>query len=226
MWPSLPVANHIADVANIFFIGSLVVGVAATVLIVWMSGVKEAYWEKDRTESAERVASLIVQGDQLRKDTAEANARALESQLALEKFKAPRTLTPEQLNRVSERLKPFTAVRFDTSIIPGDPEAMGFLVQIASALEKGGWVWVEWNHPTGPLMNVYQLAGKPNIGQGGVSVGLRVAVHKDHEAEFIVAATELALSLGAEGAAIMIDAAAGDEIPNHDTIHIVIGKKP
>jgi len=60
MWPSLPVANHIADLANIFFIGSLVVGVAATVLIVWMSGVKEAYWEKDRTESAERVAGLVA----------------------------------------------------------------------------------------------------------------------------------------------------------------------
>jgi hypothetical protein len=78
----LPVANHVADIANIFFIGSLVVGVVSTVLIVWMSGLKEAYWEKDRTESAERVASLVVQGDQLRKDTAEANARASEAQLA------------------------------------------------------------------------------------------------------------------------------------------------
>src|ERR1700730_5581558 len=81
MWPSLPVANHIADVANWFFIGSLVVGVVSTILIVWMAGVKEAYWETDRAESAERIASLMIQGDQLRKDTAEANARTKESEL-------------------------------------------------------------------------------------------------------------------------------------------------
>src|ERR1700676_2532359 len=89
MWPSLPTANQIADVANWFFISSLVVGVVSTILIVWMAGVEESYWEKDRTESTERVALLTVQGDQLRKDTAEANARALEAQVALAKFKAP-----------------------------------------------------------------------------------------------------------------------------------------
>jgi hypothetical protein len=61
----------------------LVVGVVFTILIVWMAGVKEGYWERDRTESAERVASLVIQGDELRKDTAEANARASEAQLAL-----------------------------------------------------------------------------------------------------------------------------------------------
>ena len=88
MWPSLPVANQVADIANFLFIGSLVVGVVSTVTIVWMNGVKEAYWEKDRGESAERIASLVTQGEQLRKDTADANARALEAKLELEKFKA------------------------------------------------------------------------------------------------------------------------------------------
>ena len=56
MWPSLPVANQIADIANFFFIGSLVVGVVATVTIVWMTGVKEAHWDEDRRGSAERIA--------------------------------------------------------------------------------------------------------------------------------------------------------------------------
>jgi len=94
MWPSLPVANHIADIANWFFIGSLVVGVVSTILIVWMAGVKESYWEKDRTESAERIAGLMVQGDQLRKDTADANARALEAKLALENLRPRESLRP------------------------------------------------------------------------------------------------------------------------------------
>jgi hypothetical protein len=98
MWPSLPVANHIADIANIFFIASLVVGVAATVVIVWMSGVKEAHWEKDRTEAAERIEGL-------QKDTAEANARALEAgQKAelerLERVKLEIKIAPRRLSGI------------------------------------------------------------------------------------------------------------------------------
>ena len=64
MWPSLPVTNHIADLANIFFIGSLVVGVVSTVLIVWMANVKEGHWERARQDSEERIASLTTQGEE------------------------------------------------------------------------------------------------------------------------------------------------------------------
>jgi len=80
MWPSLATAERVADVANIFFIGSLVVGVVATITIVWMTNVKERYWDQDRQASAERIAALTTQ-------TAEANAQALEAQLALGKFR-------------------------------------------------------------------------------------------------------------------------------------------
>jgi hypothetical protein len=106
MWPSLPTANNIADVANWFFIGSLVVGVVSTILIVWMAGVKETYWEKDRTESAERIASLVVQGDQLRKDTAEANARTKESELALAELSSPRNIDPAPFKKALEGVTP------------------------------------------------------------------------------------------------------------------------
>jgi hypothetical protein len=54
---------------------------------------------------------LVVQGDQLRKDTAEANARALEARAELEKFKAPRTLSAEQQARISEEMKPFAGTK-------------------------------------------------------------------------------------------------------------------
>jgi hypothetical protein len=62
MWPSLAAAERIADLANIFFIGSLVVGVVSTVTIVWMTGVKEQYWDEDRGAAAERIAVLTTQG--------------------------------------------------------------------------------------------------------------------------------------------------------------------
>jgi hypothetical protein len=66
MWPSLPVANHIADVANWFFIGSLVVGVVSTILIVWMAGVKEAYWDLAREAAQLRIAELNNETARLR----------------------------------------------------------------------------------------------------------------------------------------------------------------
>jgi hypothetical protein len=76
MWPSLPIANQIASIANILLIGSLVVGVVSTGAIVWATGVKEKYWDEDRRDSAERVAV--------------ANAEALKAQLELAKFREPR----------------------------------------------------------------------------------------------------------------------------------------
>jgi hypothetical protein len=224
MWPSLPVANHIADVANIFFIGSLVVGVAATVLIVWMSGVKEAYWEKDRTESAERVASLTAQGDQLRKDTAEANERAVQAALALEKFKAPRTIVPEQGARIIAAVKGFAGTSFDMAVIQGDPEATYFLRQLANILGTASWTWVEFNHPSGPFMTVAKFPDTPNFGYLA-RLGISIEMHSEKAAEFSGAAKALADALNAEG----ITAATGNEptqdIPNHDAMHIIVGKK-
>src|SRR5882757_4500695 len=90
MWPSLPVANQIADVANWFFIGSLVVGVVSTILIVWMAGVKEAYWEKDRTESAERIVALGKEAAEANARAAEAQARIKESEETLARISMPR----------------------------------------------------------------------------------------------------------------------------------------
>jgi hypothetical protein len=140
MWPSLPAANQIADWANIFFIGSLVVGVVSTVLIVWMSGVKEAHWEKDRTESAERIATLAAQGDQLRKDTAEANARALEAQLALERFRAPRSLTAEQQSELRAKLLPFAGTISRVWTMPaGSPDTAGLAGLLIHVLEQANW---------------------------------------------------------------------------------------
>lgn len=96
MWPSLSTASRIADIANVGLIVSLIIGLISTVLIAWMSNVKEAYWERDRQESAERIAFLTKQSDELRKETAEANVRAAESNLALAQFKYPRYLSVEQ----------------------------------------------------------------------------------------------------------------------------------
>lgn len=61
MWPPLNVASRTSDVANIFLIASLIVGVISTFVIVRMGTVKEAYWDADRLSSQEKVASLELE---------------------------------------------------------------------------------------------------------------------------------------------------------------------
>ena len=217
----MPTANHIADVANWFFIGSLVVGVASTILIVWMAGVKEAYWEKDRAESAERVAALVVQGDQLRKDSAEANARALEAQLALEKFKAPRRLSSEQQSRIVDKIRVFSGQRFDMAVNSGDPEAGALLDTIETILTRAGWEQVDWRG--GDI--VFARSQRRVVGMISM-VGVFAQMEKDKASAFEVAAVILMGSLNIEGIESKAEAGAVTVAENKDVMHIMVGKKP
>jgi len=73
---SLSAATTIGNLANIGLVGSLVIGVISTFLIVRTADVKGRHWDIAREQSRERIAELSMQGDQLRKDTAEAKMPA------------------------------------------------------------------------------------------------------------------------------------------------------
>ena len=76
-------------------------------------------------------------------------------------------------------------------------------------------------------MNVYKFPDTTNIGQGGgIGIGVRVLVHSDHVGVYSEAAKVIALALVAADIAAESGVATTDDIPNHDTIHIVVGKKP
>jgi hypothetical protein len=77
------------------------------------------------------------------KDINDAKARAANAQLALEKYKAPRTLAPEQIATLSALLKPFGKVPFDVAIEQSHETAQ-LLAQICLALENAGWDWQDW----------------------------------------------------------------------------------
>jgi hypothetical protein len=129
MWPSLSAANQIADWANIFFIGSLVVGVVSTILIVWMANVKEGYWERARQESDERIAKLTTDGDLARKETAQAK-------LELQQIRFPRRLDSDKLKAAIAGTPPrFFEVLYDQSA--GDGSSLAF--EIFVSLKISGW---------------------------------------------------------------------------------------
>jgi hypothetical protein len=242
MWPfsemSLSTASLVGTIANWGLLVSLLAGLFSTFIIVKTTDVKEEHWEHARQESDERIAQLnkgaarlsaeaeTAKGEiaKANQGAAEANARAAEAKLELEKFKAPRLLDVGQQARILEEATAFTGIRFDVSALPGDPEALNFAVQIALVLEAARWSWIEFNHPTGPLMTVYDLPGRPNMGQGG-AWGVVVQTHADHADQFGPAATALAEALEAEGFIAAAAANPPESIPNHDTVHIIVGKK-
>jgi addiction module HigA family antidote len=76
MWPSLETATRVSDFANWAFIASLVVGVIATVLIVWMSGVKEHHWDVERQGANQRIAELSASAETAKAEIAKAQSSA------------------------------------------------------------------------------------------------------------------------------------------------------
>ena len=231
MWPfsgmSLSTASLWFDVANYALVVSLVLGVIATFVIVRTVSIKESYWDVDRENAKERIATLAAETEASKAAIAEANARALEAQAQLAKFKSPRSMTPEQQSRISTKLGIFKGTRFDMAVLPGDPEAALFLGQISKTLQSSGWEWIEFAHPTGPLQFTYTWPGLPNVGQLG-GVGIDIFINSDHFSEFASVSQALATILAEEGFSNgKVGSAVPEQgIPNHDTIHIIIGKKP
>lgn len=118
MWLSFETASRLYDLANLAFIISLVIGVVATVTLVWMGDIKEEY---------------------LRRDIASANERAAAAELALERYKAPRELSNGQLEFLSRSLASFKGQKFCLVTYDDQPEAMALTEMIRKALRAAGW---------------------------------------------------------------------------------------
>jgi hypothetical protein len=171
---------------------------------------------KEATAKADlRIAELSTQAEGLRKDTAQANARALEAQVALETFKAPRALSPEQQAAISEKIKPFAGQEYAFAVSP-TIDALSLMEEIDTALQGAGWVRVA---PLGAVV----------VGGAAVayfkSSGVRVQVAKSRNADIGPVATLLAEALTDQG--IVAASAMSPDVDVRPTaMQIVIGIKP
>jgi hypothetical protein len=158
---------------------------------------------------------------------AEADARALEAQVQLAKFKSPRNMTPDQQSRLVEKLARFKGTRFDMALVVGDPEASLFLGQISKTLQLAGWEWVDFAHAGGPLTFTYTWPGLPNVGQMG-AFGVDIFAPPDHASDLSTAAQLLSSALMEDGFSLSGPKTTTTEqgFINQDAIHVVIGKKP
>lgn len=142
MWPSPSVAARVYDIANIALVVSLVVGVIATFLVVWMGAVKEK-------DSAKQLAALALQ-------TAEANERAAKANEAAERERVERLKLEA---RLADRVLPEPALlelkavaasfpkgtRIDIGTLGTGIEILVFAKSINAALTDGGWTVRQWS---------------------------------------------------------------------------------
>jgi hypothetical protein len=176
---------------------------------------------KEATAKADqRNAELTTQAEQLRKHTADANARAAEAKLELEKFRAPRTLSPEQSARLTKALRPFSGVKFDGAWSSLEGEIDFFFTSLEDALKQAGWESISFN---GPGL-IYGCAGRSSVGMANAA-GIVIAVNFETNPELTSAALALLKILSEEGVSPVLQQNVGLVSTNPNTIHILIGSK-
>ncbi len=171
----------------------------------------EAEAAKANTASHEAVAKVSTAEARI----AEAEARALEAKLALEKFKAPRTLSKEQQDRIVAKLKPFIGQQVSFSVYP-DPESIALSRVIVSMLQSAGWT----KSPS--------QIGDIEIEGSGVIYDTGVRAH--------IAPADIESTIGALNAFVSALTAEGIDSEGHrtdqltgkraKTINIAVGRKP
>jgi hypothetical protein len=94
------------DAWNTVMVSFLGVAAAAAVVVGVSTAIIIKLQKQSELESNERIASLVVQGDELRKETADANARTKESELALAELSSPRKIDPVPFKKALEGVTP------------------------------------------------------------------------------------------------------------------------
>ncbi|MGY3611091.1 MULTISPECIES: hypothetical protein [unclassified Bradyrhizobium] len=114
MWPSLEVANRIADISNGVLVTSLVVGVISTALSIWMTNVKEGHWEAARHSLEQRLTPRKMTLEQM---------KSISKTMAV--FASAATQNKTQ--------------RAFISAYPSSTEAASLAEQVRAALSDAGW---------------------------------------------------------------------------------------
>jgi hypothetical protein len=211
---------------NVIMVSFLGLGAIAAVVVGVSTAVIIKLQKQEAADSARAFATYKLEAGEniaaANARAAEADQKAAEAKLELEKFKAPRSLDRAQLERITEAMKPFSGFPFDFSIQP-DGETIGLMEQIGGALKSAGLTWEPWHGRT-PGMPAFLQPGVPQAGMVAFT-GLMIQIDDSKTPQWGTAIAVLRDRLHAEG----IDAEGrritdGTETAN--AIHIYIGRKP
>jgi len=89
------------------------------------------------TERAKADAEIAREG------AVAAHAKALEAELALEKYKAPRTLSPSQIDTLTSKMKAFQGQKFQITTFWDLKEPLDLANEIYRNLSAAGWEYIK-----------------------------------------------------------------------------------
>lgn len=212
---------------NDWVVRSLIVAAVAAVAVVVTTRM-----QLFRAKQLDEVQTQLLKSkeDQLASDLkdkdvkiAEANKRANQAALELAKFKAPRTLSAEQMSQIVTKMKRFAGTEFDGGVGPlNDPEPLHLFDQIAQSLVAAGWNPVAF--ASKQVMTLSRSNGTPAV--GGVSVtNVIIDIHPSQVSRLWPVARALAEALAAEGIAAAYDKGSGGGSTNERAIHVLVGRK-
>ena len=227
--------------ANVAYIVCVATAAVATLAIYHLSArvnaAKDRELETYRTESTIKItvaqaeaaeAMKIAESERLARAelesqvaaaearAAEANAVASQARLELAKLKEPRTIAPEDQEKIVAALKEFAGQTFGFSVFP-DPEPLALLRALDAVLTSAGWLRV----PSQIGAIVVDAAG--NTAGTSHDSGVTAFVGPDNrDAE----AALLILSKALTVAGIPCQSRRTDQLRDKKAIVINVGKKP
>jgi hypothetical protein len=199
---------------------AMVVALVVVGLFALIAGA--ATWAVVRLQRIE-IADSQQEFDRYRLKTAKeislANDRAVEAQLALEKFKAPRKLEEVQVTRVIAAAARFPGIPFDVSVnLESEPQ--NFAAQIGAVLESAGWIWK--NRNSMPGLSIKVGSHEAGLLNNGPSIGLEIDASRT--ADWSAALLAVGNALQAEGFQPAMNRAT-DNSASPDAVHLYVGSK-
>ncbi|MEA2979686.1 MAG: hypothetical protein QOF09_1509 [Alphaproteobacteria bacterium] len=177
---------------------------------------------KERAEPQSQTAAFDRDAADAQKFAAVANDRAVDAENRTteasppERYRNPRTLSLEQVSRITERLKRFESTPFDFSLT-SDAEAISLMSWIAKALTDSGWQWKGFPAPIAFKETEASDSGAHR------SSGLQIQVDERKIQEWEKPALELRDVLNAAGIEATAEAIKADGVGDN-AIHIRVSR--
>jgi len=218
----------------------LVLGAIVLEAVVWISPLSPLLFKLGNFAADAAVAVGIygemrfghIVSDILKFRLAAANARAADAQEQLRRFRTPRhqTIDPDggmtggHMARITENLRRFGPIQFDTGLAAGSGEPMHFLWRLEKVLRDAGWIHLDWMG-VGPSLTATQGSPLDRFWVNGIVWADDVEIHVGPLDETLRAAAEaLAMALNEIGIAAAMPGF-GTHSANVNTIHVLVGLK-
>lgn len=142
---SLDSATFWFDVSNVVLLLGAALVVIGTYGVYKTGAIKERYSDERLSENEKETRRATADSDIAKAEAAKANARAIEAQLQLEKFRSPRVITDEQRVAIVGALSKWALIgdggqRQSLAVFPIDPsfEAASLADQLATVFGADG----------------------------------------------------------------------------------------